>query len=144
MSLPFPADGVRPDWRMSGPLRAATRAVAEGLFFDERQGQPGAEHLDWLLGEIEAFLAHAGFRSQAVFQASMLAITTLAPATIGKLPPLARLSPADRAHAIERFEATPVGLSVLAAKATLCIHHYEAPEARARLGVEDECLGERA
>lgn len=141
MPLPLPADAVRPDWRMPPRLRRAARAIAEALFHDGEQPPP-AEHLDWLMGEVEAFLGHAGGRSRAVFQASVLALTALAPATVGKAPPLGRLSPVDRAHAIERFEATPLGLAVLGAKAILCIHHYDAPTVRAELGLDGKCLAD--
>jgi len=128
---------------MSPRFRRAARAIAEALFY-EGQRAPSAEHLDWLMGEVEAFLGHAGGRSRAVFRASVLALTTLAPPAVGKAPPLARLDPATRAHAIERFEATPLGLAVLGAKAILCIHHYDAPSVRADLGLDGKCLTEVA
>ena len=145
MSMPFPTDAVRPDWRMPRPLRVAARAIAEGLFYDARTDRPpSGDHLDWLMDESEAFLAHAGVQARTVFQASVLALTTLAPPSAGKLPPLGRLTPADRAHAIHRFESTPFGLAVLAAKAILCIHHYEAPEAREQLGFDGECMGAKS
>jgi hypothetical protein len=143
MSFSLPADAVRPDWRMPPRLRRAARAIAEALFHDG-QSPPSEEHLEWLMGEVEAFLGHAGGRSRAVFRASVLALTTLAPATVGKAPPLGRLDPASRAHAIERFEATPLGLAVLGAKAILCIHHYDAPSVRAELGLDGKCLVDEA
>ena len=136
-------DAVRPDWRMSRPLRTASRAVAEALFLDHDPPESptgDAAHVEWVLDEVETFLAHAGGRARAAFSASVLALTTLAPPLIGAAPPLSRLGPRDRARAIHKFEATPLGLAVLGAKGILCIHHFEAPAKRAAIGIDDRCL----
>lgn len=134
-----PADAPHVAWRMPKPLRFTARAFAEALFASD-DGPPDAARLDWLLDEVEDFLARSGFRAQAVFQASMLALATTAPLTIGKPVPLPLLDWRERIHAIERFERTPLGLAVLGAKAMLCLVWYEHPEAAKEIGFDGRCL----
>ncbi len=136
-----PADAADHRWRLSAPLRAATRAFAEALFSDGASPPP-ADRLDWMLDEVSDFLAHSGPQARAVFQASILGITSTAPLSIGKVPPLARLSLADRVRAVERFEASPLGLAVLGAKAICSLAYYEHPDAAAAIGADGGCLTE--
>lgn len=126
-------DGVVADWTMPPPLRKATRAFAEALFSDEASPPPN-DRLEWALEDLENFLALSGGRARAVFQASMLAVTTLAPLTIRRAGPLWRLSIPHRIEAIEQFERTPLGLAVFGAKAMLCIVYYEHPDSAAEIG----------
>lgn len=131
-------DARRTDWRMPGPLRRAARAVAEALFADDA-GPPPPERIEWTLDDVEDFLARSGPRARAIFQASMLALTTLAPLTVGRPVPLFALGYRARAEAIERFERTPLGLAVLGAKAMLCIVYYEHPDSAAEIGFDGRC-----
>ena len=128
-------DGMHTDWRMPGPLRRAARAFAEALFTDDA-GPPPNDRLDWALDDLEHFLALSGGRARAVFQASMLAVTTLAPVTIRRAGPLWRLSIEERIEAIEAFERTPLGLAVFGAKALICIVYYEHPDSAAEIGFD--------
>ena len=133
------ADAAHRHWRMPRPLRAATRSFAEALFMTE-EGPPPVERIDWLLDELDDYLACAGGRAQLVFQSAVTGLLTLAPLAIGKLPPLTRLSLEDRVRAIERVEQSSAGLSVLAAKTMLCFIWYEHPDVRRSVGVNDGCL----
>ena len=137
------ADAAHRHWRMARPLRAATRAFAEALFMTE-DGPPPTERVDWLLDELDDYLARSGSRAQLVFQSAVTGLLTLAPLAIGKAPPLTRLSLADRVHAIERVEQSAAGLTVLAAKTMLCFLWYEHPDVRRSVGVDDGCLVEGA
>ncbi len=133
-----PPDARRTDWRMPRPLRRATRSIAEALFADDA-GPPPPDRIEWTLDDVEDFLAHSGPRARAIFQASILTLTTLAPLTIGRPVPLFALDYRDCARAIERFEATPLGLAVLGAKAMLCIVYYEHPDSAAEIGFDGRC-----
>ena len=132
-------DVIDVSWKMPAPIRATARAFAEALFLTD-EGVPPTDRVDWLLEELEDYLARSGIRAQLVFQASMTALLTLAPLSDGKPVPLTSLSPEARAHAIERFEATPLGLAVLGGKAMLCLIWYEHPEVRQDVGIDDQCL----
>ena len=133
------ADAPYRSWTLPRPLRPAARAFAEALF-STHEGPPPAERLDWLMDELDDYLARSGSRAQLVFQSGVTGLQALAPLTIGKLPPLTRLSVPDRVHAIERVEQSPAGLSVLAAKTMLCFLWYEHPDVRRSVGVDDDCL----
>ncbi len=137
-----PADASRAVWRMPQSLRKTARAVAEALFADET-GPPPSARLTWMLDDIDDFLSRSGPRARMVFSASMLALETLAPLTIRRLPPLSRLDRSVRAEAISQFEQTPLGLAVLGAKATLCIVYYEHPDAAAEIGFDGACKDPR-
>ncbi len=131
-------DARHTDWRMPRTLRRATRAVVEALFADE-SGPPPEERIDWTVEDVEDFLARSGPRARTIFRASMLALTALAPLTIGRPLPLVALDYRARAEAIERFERTPLGLAVLGAKAMLCIVYYEHPDSAAEIGFDGRC-----
>lgn len=133
------ADAAHRSWTMPRALRAPTRAFAEALF-TTHEGPPPAERLDWLLDDLDDYLARAGSRAQLIFQSSVVGLQSLAPLAIGKAPPLTRLSLADRVHAIEAVEQSPAGLSVLASKTMLCFLWYEHPDVRRSVGVDDGCL----
>lgn len=120
---------------MPGPMRRVARAFAEALFADDA-GPPPADRLDWLMDDLEHLLAHAGGRARALFGASMLALTTVAPALSAKPRPLWSIPWQERVHVIERFETTPLGLAVLGAKAMLCFCWYEHPEVAKEIGFD--------
>lgn len=132
-------DAAEPDWQMPSMLREQTRAFAEAVFRSETS-LPPEDRIEWLLGEVEDFLRRAGGRTRLVFTASMTAVSTLAPAIAGKLPPLSRLTTLERVHAIEAFEQTPLGMAVLGAKATVCILWYEHPDTMREVRIDTECL----
>jgi len=134
-----PADAIRVAWRLPKPLRAAARAFAEALLADG-ETPPPPDRLDWALDELDDFLGHAGVRARRTFEASMVAVSTLAPLSIGRPLPLGALAIGDRQRAIERFERTPLGISVLGAKAMLCICYYEHPDAAAEIGADGLCM----
>ena len=129
------ADGAEYDWKIPRPLRAPTRAFAEALFQTEA-GPPDAARIDWLLDELDDFLARSGSRAQLVFQGAITALQTLAPLSVGKPVLLTMLKPEARATAIEKFEETQLGLAVLGAKAMLCLIWYEHPEVSADVGID--------
>ena len=135
------ADAAHRHWRMARPLRAATRAFAEALFLTEA-GPPPTERIDWLLDELDHYLACAGGRAQMIFKSALTGLNTLAPLAMGKLPPLSRLSVEERVQVIERVEQSSMGFSVLAAKTMLCFIWYEHPEVRRSVGVDDGCMVE--
>jgi hypothetical protein len=110
------------------------RAFAEALFSGP-SGPPPAERLDWLMSDAEDFVAEAGPRVLAIFAGGLAAASLLAPPLVGRLGPLWRLSLEDRCRALERMEATPLGLPLLAVKAMLCILYYEHPDALRDIGV---------
>lgn len=120
---------------MPRPLRRAARAFAEAVFTAD-EGPPPSDRLDWAIDDLEHFLALSGPRARAVFQASMLAVTTLSPLTIRRAGPLWRLRIEDRIEAIEAFEKTPLGLAVFGAKALICIVYYEHPDSAAEIGFD--------
>jgi hypothetical protein len=119
----------------------ALRAIAEALFSTDA-GPPPAERLDWLLLDIEDFLARAGPRTRLVFGLAVLAVSVLAPLGVMRFVPLRRLSLKDRVHALRRLENSRVAAPLFAVKALLSIIYYEHPEAARAIGFDGACLGQ--
>lgn len=117
-------------------LLEQARVFAEALFADEA-GAPPAARLDWLVQELDDFLAHGGPRVELLLRGGLALATFAAPAFVGKLPPLSRLSIEDRCRALDRLEHTPAGLPLLAVKAMLCFLYYEHPDVLRQVGVTE-------
>jgi hypothetical protein len=108
-------------------------AVGEVLFATEA-GPPPPQRMAWLAAQIEDFTARVSVRSELIFRGSLSALTWSAPPLVRRVGPLRALPFALRAKALERLEATPLGASVFAVKAMLCILYYEHPEAASSTG----------
>jgi hypothetical protein len=122
-------------------MRKATWAVAEALFTTDA-GPPPAERLDWLVDDLDHFLAHAGPRARLIYRLCLLAISALAPLLVWRLPPFRRLSSARRMEALERLERSPLGITVFGCKMLLCIVYYEHPDAAREVGFDGRCTGD--
>jgi hypothetical protein len=123
-------------------MAEATRALAEALF-SNAHGPPPSGRIDWLVSEVDDYLRQAGPRARLAYRLCLLAVSTLAPLTELWPPPLRRLSIERRIEALERFERSPLGLAVFGAKAVLCIHYYEHPDAARAIGHDGACLTPR-
>jgi hypothetical protein len=119
---------------MTKTMLRDARAFAEALFSTD-QGAPPEARIDWLLAELAAFTEHAGARATLILKGGLLTASWLAPPLIGRAPPLARLSVADRCKALDKLEHTPAGLPLLAVKAMLCIIYYEHPDVLRECGI---------
>ena len=117
-------------------------AVAEAMFSTE-QGPPPAARLAWLCADMRDFLERSGPRARWIFWGALFFTSWISPLLIGRFPPLARLSVADRAAALERFEDGMVlqAASILALKATMCILYFEHPDAAEEIGFDGLCKG---
>ena len=115
------------------------RALAEALFATD-EGAPPSARLDWLEGELADFFGRVNLRSRLLFGSAVLAVTIAAPLLVRRLPPLPRLSLADRIEAVSRLERTPLSLALFLAKAILSICYYEHPDAAASIGWDQRCL----
>lgn len=122
-------------------MKLATRAVAETLF-TTTEGPPPKERLDWLVDDLDHFFAQAGKRARLAYRLCLLGVSVLSPLMVWRLPPFRRLSPEKRAEALERMEASALGLAVFGAKAALCILYYEHPDAARFIGYDATCLRE--
>ncbi|MEQ9318130.1 MAG: hypothetical protein RIF41_03185 [Polyangiaceae bacterium] len=119
--------------------RRHVRALAEAMFATH-EGPPPPTRIEWVCADFEDFVEQAGPRSELIFDGALFVATWLAPPTIGKPPPLARLSLEERARALDTIERTPAGLPILALKAILCTIYYELLDAQEDIGVELDCL----
>jgi hypothetical protein len=129
------------------PTRAVLRdawLVAEALF-TTTEGPPPPARLGWLCAELADFLGRIGPRARWTFRLALWFVAWSAPLALGRLPPLARLSQADRFRALERMERGGMAqtAAILAVKAVLCILYYEHPDAAAEIDF-DGCCMERA
>jgi hypothetical protein len=124
------------------PARFLTsaRAVAEAVFSTDA-GPPPAARLDWLCAELEDFLTAAGARTRWMIRLTMLVVSLLAPLSIGRFPPLRRLSLSERVRALSLLEQSRLGAPVLGVKALLCVLYYEHPDAAREIGFDAECMG---
>lgn len=110
--------------------------------FATHEGPPPPNRIEWVCADFEDFVEQAGPRSELIFDGALFVATWLSPPTIGRRPPLARLSLEDRARALDTIERTPAGLPILALKAILCTIYYEHRDAQEEIGVELDCLGD--
>jgi hypothetical protein len=135
------ADEVRGRRGASRRMRLATHAVAEALFTTEG-GPPPKDRLDWLVDDLDHFLAHAGPRSRLIYRLCLLAVSALAPLLVWRLPPFRGLSTAKRMEALERLERSPFALTVFGCKMLLCILYYEHPDSAREIGYDGRCMGD--
>jgi hypothetical protein len=119
-------------------LRAA-RALAEAIFSTEA-GPPPPERLDWLVRELDDFLARVGSRTRLVLWLSVFAVSWLAPLLSFRLLPLRALPLPKRIDALERLERSHAAMALLATKAILSILYYEHPDAAREVGFDGACL----
>ena len=123
---------------VSARLLTRSRTVAQALFLTAA-GPPPEGRLDWLVNEVEDFLARAGSRSRFVVGLALFAVCLLAPLAVGSVRPLGRMSVEERARALGRLEDV-FGAPVLAVKALLSVIYYEHPEAARAVGFDGSCL----
>jgi hypothetical protein len=137
---------------LAGPLRhedgrpivaprfvGALVSIGEAVFMTSA-GAPPPERLGWLAGELEDFLARAGFRTRWLLRLAVLAVSVLAPLAAGRMPPIHRLALRERARALTLLERSRMGAPVLAVKALLCVLYYEHPDAAREIGFDGACL----
>jgi hypothetical protein len=134
-------DGALPTMRPMAWLTRDARAFAEALFADA-SGPPPSDRIDWLVHDLADFVEQAGPRAWLVLTGGLEIATWLAPVLIKKVPPLNRLTIADRQRALEALEHTPAGLPLFALKAMFCIVYYEHPDVLRDIGVTEP--GEKA
>jgi hypothetical protein len=123
---------------VSSRLLRRARAIAEAIFLTE-SGPPPAERLDWLVNELEDFLARSGGRTRFVFGLAMFAAAFLAPIVSFRFRSLASMPVEERSAVLERLENV-FGPPVLAVKALLCVLYYEHPDAQKQIGFDAECF----
>ncbi|RLB53084.1 MAG: hypothetical protein DRJ42_12995 [Deltaproteobacteria bacterium] len=124
---------------LGGAAKGTARAVAEALF-TTRDGPPPADRLDWLVDDLDDFVAQSGPRAGRVFGLCLFAISFLGPLLAFRLVPFRWLSLSTRTRALERMERSPFALALFGAKALLCIVYYEHPDAAATIGFDGTCL----
>ena len=124
---------------LSPSLRRDARAVAEALFSTD-QGVPEAGRIDWLMDELDHFVAQAGLRARFILRGCLTAISQVSPRLVGRQPPFRDLPLPERVAALERLEHSPLAMAFLGAKAMLCMIYYEHPQVQREHGADTECL----
>ncbi|MBS2016406.1 MAG: hypothetical protein JST00_26210 [Deltaproteobacteria bacterium] len=123
----------------------SVRAFIEALFARKGEGDelvlPPRDRTEWVCNEIDDFVARASMRSYLVVVLSLFVVDIVAPLFLRRVGRLASLEPADRIHALERFEKSSLSPVLLAVKALVCIHYYEHPDAAREVGFDGACLG---
>ena len=115
------------------PWLCAAAAVAETMFATH-EGPAPANRVYWLCTHLADFQKRVGGIGMFTFRAALFAFSWLAPLFVLSLPPFRRLSHERRMNALHRFERSPIGVSVMAVKALLCMIYFEHPESAAHLG----------
>lgn len=113
-------------------LRAAA-AVAETMFATH-EGPAPAKRVYWMCVHLADFQRRVGGIGMFTFRAALFAFSWLAPLVVFSLPPFRRLGHTKRMKALHRFERSPIGVSVMAVKALLCMIYFEHPESAAHIG----------
>lgn len=128
------------------PERAWVRgavALASALFATH-SGPPPEDRLRWLGAELERFVSALALPSRLLLRASLLATLLLSPLAAGRLRTFARLEHSARMRALERYERSPFGLTLLAVKAALCILWFEHPDVAREIGFDGQPLHAQA
>ncbi len=121
-------------------MKRTARAVAKTLF-TTREGPPPAARLDWLVAEMDDFIAQAGGQARLVHRLCLFVIAIVAPLLSVRFPPFDRLDPEDRHRCLERFEQNRLfGLAFFGVKALLCILYYEHPAVARAVGFDGLAL----
>lgn len=115
------------------------RAVAEVMFADER-GVPPEEQIRWLCAETKKFVDDIGGKGRLVFRLGLFATDWVAPLFSLKLPPLRRMHWVERAIALKRYEASPLGLSLFAVKVFTSMIWFEHPDIAERVGFDGAAI----
>lgn len=125
------------------PLQGWVRdlaAVAEVLFADD-VGAPDLTRVRWVCDQTRQYAASVGGKATFAFRLGLGATTWIAPLMVAKVPPLRRLSFTDRVRALERYERSPLGLSVFAVKVFLSISWFEHPEVAREVNFDGGDMG---
>lgn len=117
----------------------AVYAVAEVLFATV-DGPPPAERLRWLCRETEDMMTRVRGRGVFVFRLSVVLVSWLAPLLVLRLPTVRRVAFERRAVALDRYERSPLGMTLFVIKAMLCILYYEHPDAATDVGFSGQPL----
>jgi hypothetical protein len=129
----------RPGLSLKGQRRA--KAVSEALFVGE-DGPPPPERLEWLCKEVSHFVAQAGLRGRLLVELCLWVVWWIAPFLAFSLPTFGRLDAPGRERALHKLEASPLGLSMVAIKAILCMIWYEHPDVGREVGFDIACLAD--
>lgn len=124
------------------PRRAwvkAVYAVAEVLFAT-KDGPPPPDRLRWLCRETEDMMTRVRGNGVLVFRLSIILVSWLAPLLVLRLPTVRTVAFERRAVALDRYERSPLGMTLFVIKAMLCILYYEHPDAAADVGFNGQPL----
>jgi hypothetical protein len=130
----------RRDAGLSPWSERALRAVVEAIFARGADAPPPSERIDWVVREVDDFLARVSTRSYAIVLLSLFAVSVLAPIVGKRFGVLASLALADRIHALEALERSGLAPALLAVKALASVHYYEHPDAARDVGFDGQCL----
>lgn len=108
--------------------------------FSTDEGPPPEPRLRWLAAQVDDFLGRVGAKSRVLFRLSLWVVTWIAPLWAFRPGPLSWWPVERRLLALERFERSPLGPTVLMLKAILCILYYEHPDAARAIGFDGGCL----
>ena len=144
---PDPSHLLGYDLRPDGPglrtrQRRELRAFAEA-FFSRDAGPPDADRLEWLVDEVDDFVAHLGSRGRLLVVGCLLAVTHAGPAWIGRRGRLSQLPLDLRVQALESLEKSPAALALFALKTVASLCYYEHPDAAAEIGWDRRCRGSK-
>jgi hypothetical protein len=130
---------------LSARTRADARAFAEAFFARSDEPLP-SDRLDHFERELSDFFGHVRGRARLLFLACLFTATWGAPLLGGRaFARLSSLSIAERLEVLERLEHFPIAqLALYALKAITSLVYYEHPDARAELGWDQRCFGNKA
>lgn len=116
--------------------RMATLGCLARMVFATEDGPPSTDRVRWFVDQFDDFMGRAGSRSRLVVGGALLVVDRVAPLLALRAGPLGRLTEERRRLALERLERSPLGITVLAAKAAMCIVWFEHPDAAREIGFD--------
>lgn len=122
----------------SGRLRALF-GLGEVMFATD-DGPPPGSRLRWMCHDLEDLLRRIRGRGTFLFHLCLWLVSTLAPLLVLRPMPLRALPIALRARALERYERSPLGLTLFVLKAMMCIVWFEHPESAREVGFDGRAL----
>lgn len=116
-------------------------AVAAAMF-DAPDDEATAIRLAWVSDELRTLMADVDAMTRLVFRVSLVLLSRIGPWLVLRPWSFRRCDRAQQLRILERYERSPLGLTLLAVKAMLCIIWFEHPQAAADARFDAGCIGE--
>lgn len=104
-------------------------AVSAAMFDAPAADEADDARLRWVGAELRTLMAEVDPMTKLLFRGSLALLTWLGPWLVLRPGPFRRCARPQQLRILHRYERSPIGLTLLAVKAMLCIVWFEHPHA---------------